>query len=89
MKEGIPAYLCLLVLMYEGCFDGGVRPMSSQAGGVVGSNGASSTLTACYATGSVTGSGSGAIYTGGVTGTNDCGTLTACYHANVTVSGPD
>ena len=32
MKEGIPAYLCLLVLMYEGCFDGGVRPMSSQDG---------------------------------------------------------
>ena len=49
----------------------------------------SSTLTACYATGSVTGSGSGTIYTGGVTGTNDCGTLTACYHANGTVSGPD
>ena len=48
-----------------------------------------STLTACYATGSVTGSGSGTIYTGGVTGTNDCGTLTACYHANGTVSGPD
>lgn len=26
---------------------------------------------------------------GGVAGTNDCGTLTACYHANGTVSGPD
>ena len=57
---------------------------------MVGSNGASSTLTACYATGSVSGSGSGSgtIYTGGVTGTNDCGTLTACYHAKGTVSGP-
>lgn len=62
---------------------------AAYAGGVVGSNGASSTLTACYATGSVTGSGSGTIYTGDVTGTNDCGTLTACYHANWTVSGPD
>ncbi len=62
---------------------------AAYAGGVVGSNGASSTLTACYATVSVTGSGSGTIYTGGVTGTNDCGTLTACYHANGTVSGPD
>ena len=32
MKVGIPAHLCLLVLMYEGRFDGGVRPMSSQDG---------------------------------------------------------
>ncbi len=46
-------------------------------------------LTACYATGSVTGSGSGTIYVGGVTGDNLEGTLTACYHANGTVSGPD
>ena len=60
---------------------------AAYAGGVVGSNGASSTLTACYATGSVTGSGSGTIYVGGVTGHNS-GTLTACYHANGTVSGP-
>ena len=36
----------------------------------------------------MTGSGSGTIYVGGVTGTNDEGTLTACYHANETVSGP-
>ncbi len=46
------------------------------------------TLTACYATGSVTGSGSGTVYVGGVTGSNDLGTLTACYHAKGTVSGP-
>ena len=59
----------------------------SAVGGVVGSNG-SSTLTACYATGSVTSSGSGTIYAGGVTGTNDFGTLTACYHANGTISCP-
>ena len=58
------------------------------AGAVVGSNGASSTLQACYAAGSVTGSGSGTIYAGGVTGTNDFGTLTACYHANGTISCP-
>ena len=62
---------------------------AAYAGGVVGSNGASSTLTACYATGSVTGSGSGTIYTGGVTGTNDCGTLTACYHAKRNINGPN
>ena len=35
------------------------------------------------------GSGSGTVYTGGVTGSNDLGTLTACYHAKGTVSGPD
>ena len=33
--------------------------------------------------------GTGSIYVGGVTGTNDLGTLTACYHAAGTVSGPD
>ena len=59
------------------------------AGGVVGNNGSSSTLKACYAWGSVTGSGSGTVYVGGVTGSNDLGTLTACYHAKRTVSGPD
>lgn len=46
------------------------------------------TLTACYATGSVTGSGSGTIYVGGVTGSNNFGILTACYHAKEDVSGP-
>ncbi len=59
------------------------------AGGVVGSNGSSCTLKACYAWGSVTGSGSGTVYTGGVTGSNDLGTLTACYHAKGTVKGSD
>ena len=56
---------------------------------MVGSN-FSSTLIACYATGSVTGTGTGTgpIYVGGVTGSNDSGTLTACYHATGTVSGP-
>ena len=55
---------------------------------MVGNNGSSSTLKACYAWGSVTGSGSGTVYVGGVTGSNDLGTLTACYHAKETVSGP-
>ena len=54
------------------------------AGGVVGSNGG--ILTACYATGKVTG-GTGSIYVGGVTGTNNLGTLTACYHATGDVTG--
>ena len=31
---------------------------------------------------------SGTVYAGGVTGSNDLGTLTACYHAKGTVSGP-
>ena len=62
---------------------------SSFAGGVVGDNTNRSTVIACYAWGSVTGSGIGIIYVGGVTGTNDLGTLTACYHAKGTVSGPD
>ena len=59
------------------------------AGGVVGNNGSSSTLKACYAWGNVTGSGSGTVYVGGVTGSNDLGTLTACYHAKGTVKGSD
>ena len=59
------------------------------AGGVVGNNGSSCTLKACYAWGNVTGSGSGTVYVGGVTGTNDLGTLTACYHAKGTVKGSD
>ena len=59
------------------------------AGGVVGNNGSSSTLKACYAWGSVTGSGSGTVYVGGITGSNDLGTLTACYHAKGTVKGSD
>ena len=61
---------------------------AAYAGGVLGSNGGSCTLQACYAWGSVTGSGNGTIYTGGVTGANDLGTLTACYHAKGTVSCP-
>ena len=36
----------------------------------------------------VTGDGTGSIYVGGVTGDNASGTLTACYHAAETVSGP-
>ena len=36
----------------------------------------------------MTGSGSGTIYVGGVTGSNNLGILTACYHAKGDVSGP-
>ena len=63
---------------------------NNYAGGVVGSN-SFSTLIACYATGNVTGTGTGtgSIYVGGVTGDNFASTLTACYHAAGTVSGPD
>lgn len=46
-------------------------------------------ISGCYATGSVTGSGSGTIYVGGVLGTSLCGTLNACYHAQGKVSGPN
>ena len=58
---------------------------------MVGLNGTGSILTACYATGNVTGTGTGtgSCCVGGVTGDNFNGTLTACYHANGTVSGPD
>ena len=56
-------------------------------GSVVGDN--YGTVTACYATGSVTGSGSGTIYVGGVTGSNNLGTLTACYHAKRNINGPN
>ena len=47
------------------------------------------TLTACYATGNVTGTGTGtgSCYVGGVTGDNASGTLTACYHATGDVTG--
>ena len=60
---------------------------AAYAGGVVGNNGGFSTLQACYAWGSVTGSGS--VYVGGVTGSNDASTLQACYHAKGAVSGPN
>ena len=74
-----------------GCSSSATVNAGGVAGGVAGltDSGASSTLKACYAWGKVTGSGSGTIYAGGVTGSNDLGTLTACYHAKGTVSGPD
>ena len=56
-------------------------------GGVVGYC-YDSFISGCYATGSVTGSGSGTIYVGGVTGSNNLGIPTACYHAKEDVSGP-
>ena len=71
-----------------GCSSSATVKGMVRAGGVAGTTNWGATLTACYATGSVTGSGSGTIYAGGVTGTNDFGTLTACYHANGTISCP-
>ena len=66
-----------------------INPGSNFAGGVVGVN-TVSTLKACYAWGSVTGSkSSGTVYVGGVTGQNVEGTLQACYHAKGAVKGPN
>ena len=54
-------------------------------GGVVGAND-KGTVTACTASGDVTGTGN---HVGGVVGYNtNSSTVTACYHANGTVSGP-
>lgn len=72
-----------------GCSSSATVKGTQRAGGVAGATNSGAILTACYATGSVTGSGSGTIYVGGVTGTNDVGTLTACYHAKGTVKGSD
>ena len=58
----------------------------AEAGGVVGRVTKDATVTACYATGNVTATqGSNA---GGVAGASGGGTITACYHATGTVSGP-
>ena len=86
---------CTYSATLTGCYATGDVTLESSstgtyyAGGVVGDNSNRSTVIACYAWGSVSGSGSGTIYVGGVTGDNLDGTLTACYHANGTVSGPD
>ena len=85
---------CTYSATLTGCYATGDVTLESSstgtyyAGGVVGDNSNRSTVIACYAWGSVSGSGSGTIYVGGVTGNNTEGTLTACYHANGTVSGP-
>ena len=50
----------------------------------VGLNNNGATLTACYATGNVTGTGE---RVGGVVGDNVVSTVTACYHANGSVTG--
>ena len=73
-----------------GCSSSATVKGTQRAGGVAGRTNYGAKLTACYATGNVTGTGTGTapIYVGGVTGSNDSGTLTACYHANGTVSGP-
>ena len=71
-----------------GCSSSATVNAGGVAGGIAGETNSGASLTACYATGDVTGSGSGTIYAGGVTGTNDYGTLTACYATgSVTGSG--
>ena len=72
-----------------GCSSSATVKGTQRAGGVAGATNSGATLTACYATGSVTGSGSGTIYVGGVTGSNNLGTLTACYHAKRNINGPN
>ena len=71
-----------------GCSSSATVKGEAYVGGIAGETNYGATLTACYATGSVTGSGSGTIYVGGVTGSNNLGILTACYHAKGDVSGP-
>lgn len=61
-----------------GCSSSATVNAGNIAGGVAGGTN-SATLTGCYATGSVSGSGSGPVDVGGVTGINACGTMTACY----------
>ncbi|WP_300814382.1 fimbrillin family protein [uncultured Bacteroides sp.] len=69
-----------------GCGSSATVVGTYDAGGVAGDiNGNNNTLTACYATGDV----SGTKYGGGVVGYNDSGTLIACYHATGTVNGQD
>ena len=71
-----------------GCYHADGEVSGGIAGGVVGWND-SSTVTACYSTGTVTGTqSSGFTGTGGVVGFNyNGGTVTACYHAGTVQGG--
>ena len=71
----------------EGCHSTAAVSGSSTVGGVVGSLGVNSSLMACYSTGNVTATLTTG-YAGGVVGANSQGTVTGCYHATGTVSGP-
>ena len=71
----------------EGCHSTAAVSGRSFVGGVVGSLGVNSSLMACYSTGNVTATLT-IGYAGGVVGVNTQGTVTGCYHATGTVSGP-
>ena len=73
-----------------GCSSSATVNAGNTAGGVVGGTNNGATLTACYATGSVTlvSNGTDSYFAGGVVGTNGGGILTACYAwGSVTGSG--
>ena len=72
-----------------GCSSSATVKGTERAGGVVGvTNGGTTTLTACYATGDVTveNDGTSNAWAGGIVGMNGTGTLIACYAAG-NVSG--
>ena len=72
-----------------GCSSSATVKGTERAGGVVGvTNGGTTTLTACYATGDVTveNDGTNNAWAGGIVGMNGTGTLIACYAAG-NVSG--
>ena len=74
-----------------GCSSSATVNAGSTAGGVAGATNNGATLTACYATGSVSveNNATNAAYAGGVVGSNGASTLQACYHAKGAVSGPN
>ena len=61
-----------------GCSSSATVKGTQRAGGVAGATNSGATLTACYAAGNVSGTGSGTIHVGGVVGENYA-TVTACY----------
>ena len=71
----------------EGCYSTAAVSGYNLVGGVVGNMGNDCSFMACYSTGSVTATWT-TSYAGGVVGANSQGTVTGCYHANGTVSGP-
>lgn len=72
------------------CYATGNVTGDYSVGGVVGLvTGSASNITACYSTGNVTATGEGGSAGGVVGSNNDGSTVTACYHATGTVSGPN
>jgi len=58
-----------------------------EMGGIAGQNGFGGTVTACYATGTVSASASGTAYGGGIVGYN-YGTISNCVALNTDISAP-